>query len=80
MILSNKEKTEKLCNIKSGRPTHVEDMSCAAEPLRVGRGVWGLPPKKIFIFNVIFSTSILLLLFETILIYQICYLFVHNNT
>ena len=30
MILSNKEKTRKLCNIKSGHPAHVEDMSRAA--------------------------------------------------
>ena len=29
MILSNKEKNEKLCNTKSGRPAHVEDMSPA---------------------------------------------------
>ena len=27
MILSNKEKTGKLCNTKSSRPAHVEDMS-----------------------------------------------------
>ena len=29
MILSNKEKTGKLCNTKSGHPAHVEDMSRA---------------------------------------------------
>ena len=45
MILSNKEKNGKLCNTKSGRPAHVEDMSRAR--LRVSRGVWGhVPPRK----------------------------------
>ena len=29
MILSNKEKSGKLCITKSGRPAHVEDMSRA---------------------------------------------------
>ena len=50
MILSNQKKTGTLCNTKSGRPAHVE-------PLRVSRGVWGHPPTKIFIFNIVFSTS-----------------------
>ena len=45
MILSNKEKNGKLCNTKSGRPTHVEDISCAR---RAARGVWGhAPPRKL---------------------------------
>ena len=52
MILSNKEKTGKLCNTKSGRPIHVEDMSCA----RQGRsapvgGFGGMLPQENFYFQ-----------------------------
>ena len=46
MILSNKEKTGKLCNSQSGRPTHVEDMSCAS----VG-AFGGMLPQENFYFQ-----------------------------
>ena len=56
MILSNKEKNGKLCNTKSGRPAHVEDMSRAR--LRrcafVG-GFGGMPPEEKFLFSTWFS-------------------------
>ena len=48
MILSNKEKNRKLCNIKNGRHTHVEDMSCA---LRAARWVGGMLPQENFNFQ-----------------------------
>ena len=51
MILSNKEKTGKFCNTKSGRPAHVEDMSRARRALRVSRGVWGHAPQENFCFQ-----------------------------
>ena len=50
MILSNKEKTGKLCNSKSGRPAHVE-----AKPLRVSKGVWGHASPRKFLFSTWFS-------------------------
>ena len=46
MILSNKEKNEKLSNTKGGRPTHVENMSCV---LRSARGM--PPPHENFYFQ-----------------------------
>ena len=55
MILSNKEKTGKLCNTKIGRPAHVEDMFRARQSrcAFVG-GFGGMPPKK-FLFSTWFS-------------------------
>ena len=50
MILSNKEKNEKLSNTKGGRPTHVENMSCV---LRSARGM--PPPPRNFLFSTWFS-------------------------
>ena len=52
MILSNKEKTGKLCNTKSGRHTHVEDMSCARQRrcAELG-GFGGIPPQENFYFQ-----------------------------
>ena len=52
MILSNKEKTGKLCNTKSSRLAHVEDMSRA----RRGRcaflgGFGGMLPQENFYFQ-----------------------------
>ena len=56
MILSNKEKNGKLCNTKSGRPAHVEDMSRAKRSrcaLLGGSG--GMPPPRKFLFSTWFS-------------------------
>ena len=52
MILSNKEKTGKLCNTKSGCPAHVEDMSRARRSrcASVG-GFGGIPPQENFCFH-----------------------------
>ena len=62
MILSNKEKTLKLCNLKSDRHMYVADMRCA-EPYWFGGHA---PPRKFFIINMVFSTfKAPLLLFET---------------
>ena len=82
MILSNKEKNGKLCNTKSGCPTHVEDMSCARQSRCAPVGGFGgtLPPENFCFQRDFLDFQALLLLFETILIHQICYLFVHNNT
>ena len=50
MILSNKEKTLKLCNLKSDRHMHVADMRCAGRGLI--RGVWGAcSPKQNFYYQ-----------------------------
>ena len=52
MILSNKEKTGKLCNSKSGRPAHVEDMSRARRSrCAFLRGFGGMPPQENFCFQ-----------------------------
>ena len=52
MILSNKEKTGKLCNTKSGRPTHVEDMSCARQSRSAPiEGFGGMLPQGNFYFQ-----------------------------
>ena len=82
MILSNKEKTGKLCNTKSGRPAHVEDMSRARRSRCAFLGGFGgMPPKKIFVFNMVFSTSEhFCCCLRPFLTHQICYPFVHNNT
>ena len=51
MILSNKEKTGKLCNTKSGRHAHVEDMSRARRSRCAFLGGFGgMPPQEIFCF------------------------------
>ena len=52
MILSNKEKTGKLCNSKSGRSAHVEDMSRARRSrCAFLRGFGGMPPQENFCFQ-----------------------------
>ena len=52
MILSNKEKTGKLCNTKSGRHAHVEDMSRARRSRCAFLGGFGgMPPQEIFCFQ-----------------------------
>ena len=52
MILSNKEKTGKLCNTKSGRHAHVEDMSRARRSRCAFLGGFGgMPPQEIFYFQ-----------------------------
>ena len=52
MILSNKEKTGKLCNTKSGRHAHVEDMSRARRShCAFLGGFGGMPPQEIFCFQ-----------------------------
>ena len=52
MILSNKEKTGKLCNAKSSRPAHVEDMSCARRSRCAFLGGFGgMPPQENFYFQ-----------------------------
>ena len=52
MILSNKEKTGKLCTTKSGHPAHVEDMSRARRS-RCGfvGGFGGMLPQENFYFQ-----------------------------
>ena len=52
MILSNKEKTLKLCNLKSDRHMHVADMRCAGRSL-IGLG--GMLPPKNFLLSTWFS-------------------------
>ena len=52
MILSNKEKTGKLCNTKSGRHAHVEDMSRARRSRCAFLGGFGgMLPQEIFCFQ-----------------------------
>ena len=52
MILSNKEKTGKLCNTKSSRPAHVEDMSRARRSRCAFLGGFGgMPPQENFYFQ-----------------------------
>ena len=52
MILSNKEKTGKLCNTESGRHAHVEDMSRARRSRCAFLGGFGgMPPQEIFCFQ-----------------------------
>ena len=52
MILSNKEKTGKLCNTKSSRPAHVEDMSRARRSRCAFLwGFGGMPPQENFYFQ-----------------------------
>ena len=52
MILSNKEKKGKLCNPKSGRPAHVEDMSRARRSrCAFPGGFGGMPPQENFYFQ-----------------------------
>ena len=52
MILSNKEKTGRLCNTKSGRHAHVEDMSRARRSRCAFLGGFGgMPPQEIFCFQ-----------------------------
>ena len=52
MILSNKEKTGKLSNTKSGRPAHVEDMSRARRSrCAFPGGFGGMLPQENFCFQ-----------------------------
>ena len=52
MILSNKEKTGKLCNTKSSRPAHVEDMSrVRLRRCAFAGGFGGMLPQENFYFQ-----------------------------